>query len=816
MASIIRIKRSSVSGNPGTLAAGELAYSALSGLQTNGGERLYIGIGSETGGNAANHFVIGGKYFTDMMDHVQGTLTSGSAIITDSNNKIDVINVGGVTITGSTNVISSTNTNGDITLTPNGTGAVIVSTGKEFRVTDLTSSRVTFAGASGALKDSSSLTFNTGTNTLATVNVTATTNIIAGATVQGFDVKATSLTAGRVTFAGTNGLLIDASGLTYSTVTNKLTVTTGLQSGNIDITGNIISSQNTNGSITFLTTGSGKVSINGLYTLATTTGTSGYVLTTDGAGATSWQAASSKLSLAGDTSSTGTVDLLTGVLTFKGGTAISATVSGSTITYALSLATTSSVGISSFDGTDFSVSGAGAVTLQTERIEDITGAMVTGASSTQTNITVSYDDPSGKLLFTVNTATSSVLGVAKFSNSYYTVTNGDVEINDATSAAKGIAKFNSATFSVSSGDVTVKSGGITNAQLVNSTFTLGTSTYTLGNTSTIIAGLTQVNIGTTSSGLQFSGNEIRSVGTSTISIYPINSGTVNFNSSRLTNLLEPVDPQDAATKYYVDASRSGLDVKQSVRVATTGPITLSNIQTIDGVSLVAGDRVLVKDQASAAANGIYVVASGAWSRSTDADEPAEVTANMFFFVEEGTVNSDSGWVLTSNNPLTIGTDPLVFSQFSGAGSIIAGDGLSKTGNTLSVNVANGIEIASDNVQLASTVAGDGLTYASGVLNVVGTTNRISVSVNAIDIDANYAGQTTITTLGIITSGTWQSTIIGTSYGGTGFSTYAGYDLLVGNIGGSLSKLTLGSAGQVLQVNTSGNALVYADLDGGTY
>jgi hypothetical protein len=89
MASIIRIKRSSVSGNPATLGAGELAYSALTDNGSNGGDRLYIGIGSETAGNAANHFVIGGKYFTDMLDQTPGTLTASSAIVVDSSSKIN-------------------------------------------------------------------------------------------------------------------------------------------------------------------------------------------------------------------------------------------------------------------------------------------------------------------------------------------------------------------------------------------------------------------------------------------------------------------------------------------------------------------------------------------------------------------------------------------------------------------------------------------------------------------------------------------------------------------------------------------------------
>ena len=127
MASIIRIKRSTVTGNPGTLGAGELAYTALVDNGSNGGDRLYIGMGTETSGNAANHVVIGGKYFTDMLDQTPGVLTASSALVVDSSSKIDVINVGNITTTGSSNTISATNTNGNIILTPNGTGYVQVS-----------------------------------------------------------------------------------------------------------------------------------------------------------------------------------------------------------------------------------------------------------------------------------------------------------------------------------------------------------------------------------------------------------------------------------------------------------------------------------------------------------------------------------------------------------------------------------------------------------------------------------------------------------------------------------------------------------------
>jgi hypothetical protein len=124
MASIIRIKRSEVAGNPSVLAAGEMAYSGLINNDSNGGDRLYIGMGTENNGNAANHVVIGGKYFTDLLDHTRGTLTASSAIIVDANKKINELLVDNITIDG--NSITSTDSNGNINITPDGTGITII------------------------------------------------------------------------------------------------------------------------------------------------------------------------------------------------------------------------------------------------------------------------------------------------------------------------------------------------------------------------------------------------------------------------------------------------------------------------------------------------------------------------------------------------------------------------------------------------------------------------------------------------------------------------------------------------------------------
>jgi hypothetical protein len=204
------------------------------------------------------------------------------------------------------------------------------------------------------------------------------------------------------------------------------------------------------------------------------------------------------------------------------------------------------------------------------------------------------------------------------------------------------------------------------------------------------------------------------------------SASVSLNSQKITNLATPTADADAATKAYVDATKQGLDVKDSVRVATTANITLSATQTIDGVAVIAGNRVLVKNQSTASQNGIYVVAAGAWSRSTDADTSAKVTAGMFTFAAEGTVNADTGWVLTTNDVITLNTTPLTFTQFSGAGQIVAGNGLTKTGNTLDVGTANAARIVvnADNIDLAT--IGTAGTYKSVTVDAYG---RISAGTN---------------------------------------------------------------------------------------
>ena len=181
------------------------------------------------------------------------------------------------------------------------------------------------------------------------------------------------------------------------------------------------------------------------------------------------------------------------------------------------------------------------------------------------------------------------------------------------------------------------------------------------------------------------------------------SGAIAMGTSKITGLGTPTADQDAATKAYVDSIAQGLDVKGSCRAATTANITLSGAQTIDGVAIIAGDRVLVKDQSTAANNGIYVAAASTWSRAADADTWNELVG-AFTFVEEGTVNDNSGWVCTSPSGGTLGVTAVTWEQFSGAGQITAGAGLYKSGNTLNVGTASSARIVvnTDDIDLATT------------------------------------------------------------------------------------------------------------------
>lgn len=255
---------------------------------------------------------------------------------------------------------------------------------------------------------------------------------------------------------------------------------------------------------------------------------------------------------------------------------------------------------------------------------------------------------------------------------------------------------------------------------------------------------------------------------------PNASTVVMRDASARFRTVDPSDPLDVANKAYVDAARSGLDVKQSVRYATNDVLPaytfLTNVLTaagngtltVDGQNPDVGERILVKNEAGGNAkyNGIYTVTdTGSGSvpfvltRATDADDNFEVTPGLFVFVESGSTWADSGWILTVDGPIILNTSSLTFVQFSAAGQSIAGGGLTKTGNTF---------------------------------DVVGTADRITVNPDSVDIASTYVGQTSITTVGTIATGTWEATDVAVLHGGTGASTASDARTNLGATSGSYS------------------------------
>jgi hypothetical protein len=749
VASTIRIKRSTTQGDPSTLGTGELAYSSLAGAQNNGGDRLYIGMGTETGGNAANHFVIGGKYFTDLLDHVHGTLTANSAIIADADKKIDNLLVDNLELNG--NTLGAT------------TGDLVLSAA---------------------------------TNLIQLAN----NNYIAGGTSDGSQlILATGDASLKQLRGGTVKLIVGADGNATSTLTFN-------NNGTLTIPGTIAAT-GTNTNITLTPTGTGKVSINNAYTLPNTDGTAGYVLTTDGAGTVSFQASSSSLSIKDDLNNTDSVNLLTDSFSILGGEGIGTLVTDNTVTISGEDASTSSKGIAKFTSTDFSVS-SGEVSLVASRIQDIVGTALAEGEG----IDISFNSGTHVTTISAELATDTNPGVASFSNDDFAVSVG--------------------------GEVTIKAAGVGNSQLEHSKVTVGSTDINLGSTSTTLAGLTQVDVDF----VKLTGNTI-AITTSSYELVldpsnGISTGTINVSNARITNLAEPLSANDAATKYYVDTVAEGLHIHEAAHCATTatlavlsgGSVTYSTgtlgvgatlnlsigLSVVDGHSLNNGDRILVKDEANQAHNGIYVRTNATTlTRASDFDTAAEINGGDFTFVENGTLYNKTGWVQTTE-VLDVGVDNVVWQQFSGAGVFAAGIGLSLTGTTFDINTATntGLYISGDTLQIDPTLAGDGLTYNTGVLAIGGTSDRISVTADAVDIAATYVGQSSITTLGTITSGTWNATAIATEYGGTGFGSYSVGDILYANSTTSLVKLSAGSSGTVLQI--VGGVPVWGVLDGGTY
>ena len=319
---------------------------------------------------------------------------------------------------------------------------------------------------------------------------------------------------------------------------------------------------------------------------------------------------------------------------------------------------------------------------------------------------------------------------------------------------------------------------ITNAKLVNDSITIGTDAVALGGTITDVNGLTSLDVDT----MTLDGNVISTTLTDQdLSLEPNGQGTVIVPSDYTTRTGFVDD--SLVTKSYVDVAIQGLDIIESARVATDSNINLAAHGVIDGVTLVSGDRVLVKDQTAPAENGVYVSDGTGLTRALDADTAQDLDGGTFVFVEEGT-NANNGFVTTHQGEPVIDTDPITWSQFSGAGAITAGAAMSKSGNTLDVEVDDStIEVTADALNVKNL----------GILNQ-------HIANATIDLTAKVQN------------------VLPSSNGGTGIATPTQYAMLVGSGADVLTELAPNTTAGYYVANTAGTGEpVWSNvIDGGSY
>ena len=743
MASILRIKRSETGGNPATLGQGELAYSALVDNGSNGGDRLYIGMGTETAGNAVNHIVIGGKYFTDAINAATNLNTASTIVKRDASGNFTAGTIS-ADLSGNATTATTWASARDLSLTGDATATLSSVNGSTNVSAALTLATVnTNVGVFGSSSSIPVITVNAKglITAISTQSVATSLNISGDA---GTD--SVSLTADTLAFVGGIGI---TSAVTNNTVTFSIDSTVATLTGTQTLT---------NKTLTLPSIGGTGAVFNGSVSGATT------VLASAAAGTT-------------------TITL----------PAASGTVALTSNNLGAFAATTSA----QLAGVISDETGSGALVFATS--PTLTTPNIGAATATSVNKLTITSPATSATLTIANGATLATAGAFSTTLTSTGATSVTLPTIGTLATLAGTETLTGKTISGASNTLS----NIGNASLTNSSVTIGSTTTALGATSTALAGLTELTV----DNLNINGNTIISKNANgDIILDPNGTGNIAVSGARITGVAEPVLSGDAATKSYVDNVAAGLHIHEAAHCATTntlaalsgGTVTYANgtagvgatltlslgITAIDGHTLTNGDRILVKNEATQANNGMYVRTSATvLTRALDFDTAAEIGGGDFTFVENGTLYNNTGWVQTEE-VVTVGTDAVIWQQFSGTGTFTAGAGLTITGNEF---------------------------------NVIGTANRITVNPDSVDIASTYVGQISITTLGTITTGTWNGTTLAVANGGTGLTTATTRGIIYGN-GTSAMGVTAASTidGSFLRGDASGNPYWSNSIDGGTY
>jgi len=777
-----------------------------------------------------------------------------------------------------------------------------------------------------------------------------------GTTVGGVQIVGT---AGQIDVANGNGsggnptVSLTNTGVaagSYGSASNTLTATVDAQGRLTSIGATLIdinTSQITNGQLPVLRGGTGSSNPDGALTnlLPTQTGQNGKVLATDGSN-TFWAAAGvgsvTSVDVSGGTTglttsggpiiTSGTITLGGTLNVANGGTGVT-TLTGyvigngaSPMTASATIPTTDLSGTVSnaqlansaitINGSNVSLGGSVTVTAAAPNALTIGAGLSGGSYNGSAAVTIAIDSTVATLTGTQTLTNKTIAGNQ---NTLSNIPNSSLDNSAVTFNGQTVSLGGSGTITAATPNALTIGTGLTGTSFNGSsavTIAIDSTVATLSGTQTLtnksISGATNTLTAIPNSSLD---NSSVTIGSTSVSL-----GATATTLAGLTSVAVTQDPTSAlqlATKQYVDSVAEGLHVHASCAAATPGTLasitggtvtynngiagvgatlTLSVALTVlDGYTLQPTDRILVKNEATQANNGIYTWATGGTvlTRATDFDTAVEIASGDFTFVSNGTLYADTGWVQTE--PVTtIGTDPVVWSQFSGAGTYTAGTGLTLTGSQFSVTntgviaaaygsssavgtftvnaqgqltTAATIPIAINGNQITSGTVGSSYisgsytgitgvgTLTAGTWNATPIANNYlansSITINgnsvslggsttvtantpnsvtfdnsgsgaasgttfnggtAVTISYNtvgaspLAGSTSFTTAGTITTGTWNATAITTTYGGTGLTSYTAGDILFYSTGTALSKLAIGTTGQVLV--SSGTAPQY--------